>query len=358
MFIKILAILILLISILLKTAYSNDIILRDLISLNNPWGLSFLNSNQLIITEKSGNIKLFNITENKISNIKHNLDISDKGQGGLLDVLCNKENIYVTYSERIEKGKSSTSIAVAKYDRNNLDFSNIFRSLPPIKSGYHFGSRIIIKDDNIYASIGERGKKEIAQNPTEHPGSIIRINLDGSIPMDNPKFVNKTNWASEVFQIGVRNPQGMALSPFNSKIYISNHGARGGDWFGEVEYGTNYGWPILGWGGTNYSGTKIGPKWEKGFKKAIHYWVPSIAISAIQIYKGKEFEEWNNYALISSLKNQSLRILDFKDISDVKENIIFSDKIGRIRDIEIHPYSGKIYLLSERKLWIMEKSNN
>ena len=243
----------------------------------------------------------------------------------------------------LEKYETSKTISKILITSNTLSSSKIISE---------------IKDDNIYASIGERGKKEIAQNPTEHPGSIIRINLDGSIPMDNPKFVNKTNWASEVFQIGVRNPQGMALSPFNSKIYISNHGARGGDWFGEVEYGTNYGWPILGWGGTNYSGTKIGPKWEKGFKKAIHYWVPSIAISAIQIYKGKEFEEWNNYALISSLKNQSLRILDFKDISDVKENIIFSDKIGRIRDIEIHPYSGKIYLLSERKLWIMEKSNN
>ena len=117
----------------------------------------------------------------------------------------------------------------------------------------------------------------IAQDPTKHPGSIIRIKLDGSIPFDNPKFVDKKNWLPEIFQIGLRNPQGIALSPYDKKIYLTNHGAKGGDWFGEAKFGENYGWKILGWGGTNYSGTKIGPKWKPGFTKAIKYWVPSIA---------------------------------------------------------------------------------
>ena len=77
--------------------------------------------------------------------------------------------------------------------------------------------------------------------------SIIRINLDGSIPKDNPKFKDKKNWLPEIYQIGVRNPQGIALSPFDNKIYLSNHGAKGGDWFGTANYGENYGWKILGW---------------------------------------------------------------------------------------------------------------
>ena len=108
---------------------------------------------------------------------------------------------------------------------------------------------------------------------------------------DNPKFKDKDkeNWLPEIFQIGVRNPQGMDLSPFDNKIYLTNHGAKGGDWFGEAKFGENYGWKILGWGGTNYSGTKIGPKWKPGFTKAIKYWVPSIAVSSMIIYKGVEF---------------------------------------------------------------------
>ena len=141
----------------------------------------------------------------------------------------------------------------------------------------------------------------IAQDPTKHPGSIIRIYTDGSIPKDNPKFEGKKNWLPEIYQIGVRNPQGLTLSDYDRKIYLSNHGARGGDWFGEAKKGENYGWKILGWGGKNYSGI-LGPKWKPGFTKAIQYWVPSIATSAITIYKGNEFKEWNGHALVTSLK--------------------------------------------------------
>lgn len=339
-----------------KAIYSNDVILKDIIKLDEPWGISFIDENQLIITEKKGDIKLFNILEKQIYSLEHNLKISSVGQGGLLDIIYKNEFVYVSYSEKINN-KSSTSIGVAKYNNQFLDFTNIFRAQPSIKSGFHFGSRIVIKDNYLYASIGERGKGIIAQDPKQHPGSIIRIHLDGTIPLDNPKYEGNKEWAKEVYQIGIRNPQGMALSPFNSKIYISNHGAKGGDWFGEVTKGENYGWPILGWGGTNYSGSKIGPKWKEGFKKPIYYWVPSIAISAIAIYKGKEFNKWNGHALITSLKDQSLRKLVFTEHNNIKEDIIFSNKIGRIRDIEIHPISGKIILLSSNKLWIMENKN-
>ena len=277
------------------------------------------------------------------------------GQGGLLDILFKKGFIYISYSEDRGDGKSSTSIAKANFNKKELSFKNIFQAQPPINSGYHFGSRLVIKDNYLFASAGERGLGMIAQDPTMHPGSIIRIHLDGSIPNDNPKFESNSDWLPEIYQIGVRNPQGLSLSPFDGKIYMSNHGAKGGDWFGEVKKGENYGWKILGWGGTNYTGTKIGPKWKPGFTKAIQYWVPSIATSAITIYKGDEFKEWNGNALITSLKDKSLRRLNYNDRSSVKENVIFKDKIGRIRDIQIHPINGKIYFLANNNLWLMEK---
>ena len=162
----------------------------------------------------------------------------------------------------------------------------------------------------------------------------------------------------KVNQIGVRNPQGLTYSSFDKKIYASNHGARGGDWFGEIKKGENYGWKVLGWGGTNYSGIPIGPKWKPGFTKAIQYWVPSIAVSAITIYKGEEFKEWNGFAIITSLKDKSLRSINFNNIDNVIEKIIFKNKIGRIRDIQIHPEDGTIYLLSENALWLFKKKHN
>ena len=339
-----------------SNSFSQDYNFKKLVKLDEPWGSSFLNDNELIVTEKIGKIKIIDVNLNKVSDIKHNLNFLDYGQGGLLDILFEDGFIYVSYSENRGNWKSSTSIAKAKFDQKELNFKNIFRAEPPIDSGYHFGSRLAIKGDYIYASAGERGQGMIAQDPTKHPGSIIRIHKDGNIPKDNPKFVGKKNWLPEIYQIGIRNPQGLTLSPFDGKIYLSNHGAKGGDWFGEAKKGENYGWKILGWGGKNYSGTKIGPKWKPGFTKAIHYWVPSIATSAITIYKGDEFKEWNGHALITSLKDQSLRKLVFDDLSNIEETIIFKNKIGRIRDIQVHPINGKIYFLADDKLWMMKKS--
>ena len=327
---------------------------QKLVNLKDPWGSTFVDENNLIITEKNGSIKLFNIKSKKITSLEHDLDILEHGQGGLLDILYYNNYIYVSYSENRGNWKTSTSIAKSKFNNQYLNFKNIFQANPPIDSGYHFGSRLAIKDEYLFASAGERGKGMIAQDPSKHPGSIIRIYLDGGIPEDNPKYEGKSNWLPEIYQIGVRNPQGLTLSPFDGKIYMSNHGAKGGDWFGEVKKGENYGWKILGWGGTNYSGTKIGPKWKPGFTKAIHYWVPSIATSAITIYNGKEFKEWNGHALITSLKDKSLRKLVFKNTREVEEEIIFKGKIGRIRDIQVHPVSGKIYLLANDNLWLME----
>ena len=309
-----------------------------------------------MITEKSGKLLALNLINKKISEIKHNLYVLEDGQGGLLDVLYHKEQVYISYSENRGNWKTSTSVAKGKFNQKNMEFKNIFRAEPPIASGYHFGSRLVIKGRHLYVTAGERGQGMIAQDVTKHPGSIIRINLDGSIPKDNPKFKGNRDWLPEIFQIGVRNPQGIALSPFNNKIYLTNHGAKGGDWFGAANFGENYGWKILGWGGTNYSGTKIGPKWKPGFTKAIRYWVPSIAVSAMTIYEGTTFKEWNGDALVTSLKDQSLRKIEFKKNKFINEKIIFKGNIGRIRDIKIHKETGDLYMLSDNgELWRMHK---
>ena len=337
--------------------YSSEIKFEKIFDdLNKPWSLSFINKENVIITEKTGRLLILNLKNKNINEIKHNLSLISLGQGGLLDVLYRDNTIYVSYSENRGNWETSTSVAKGIFDKEKIVFKNIFRAEPPIDSGYHFGSRLVISDKHLYVTAGERGQGMIAQDATKHPGSIIRINLDGSIPNDNPKFKGKKDWLPEIFQIGVRNPQGMALSPFNDKIYLTNHGAKGGDWFGTANFGENYGWKILGWGGTNYSGTKIGPKWKPGYTKAIKYWVPSIAVSAMTIYKGTTFNDWNGDALITSLKDQSLRKIKFKDNKFLNEEIIFKGNIGRIRDIKIQKDTGDLYMLSDNgELWRMYK---
>ena len=339
--------------------YAQEFKLEKIVDgLDEPWSLSFIDKENMLITEKPGKLYSFNLKNKKLIEVKHDLKLLEYGQGGLLDVLFKDQDVYVSYSENRGNWTTSTSVAKGKLSQGDIKFKNIFRAEPPIDSKYHFGSRLVIKDNYIFITAGERGQGMIAQDPTKHPGSIIRINIDGSIPKNNPSFKdkNKEDWLPEIFQRGVRNPQGMALSPFDNKVYLSNHGAKGGDWFGTANYGENYGWKILGWGGTNYSGTKIGPKWKKGFTKPIKYWVPSIAVSAILIYEGSEFKKWNGDALITSLKDQSLRKIKFEGNELINEEVIFKDEIGRIRDIKIQNETGEIYLLTDDgSLWRMHK---
>ena len=160
--------------------------LKKIISLDEPWGSTFISDAELLITEKSGKIKLLNIINNNISEIDHDLKVLNYGQGGLLDIIFHNNSVWVSYTEQRENWETSTSIAKGLFDKNKINFKNIFQASPPIDSPYHFGSRLAIKDDYLFASLGERGQGMIAQDETKHPGSIIRIHLDGSIPNDNP----------------------------------------------------------------------------------------------------------------------------------------------------------------------------
>ena len=236
------------------------------LNLNYPWGMTWIDSTKLLITEKkTAQIILFDTENNTSKIISHQIPVAAWGQGGLLDIISENDNIWVTCS--IIKNKLLTT-AVFKSTLQNDSLVNselIFEATPYINNAKHFGSRMSIKDDYLYISVGERGKGMIAQDSSNTIGSIVRIHKDGSIPKDNP-YVDNSDWSKEIFQIGVRNPQGMDLDPLTNDIFISNHGPKGGDFIGKVIKGTNYGWKKVGWGGTNYSGTKIGDgnAWEPG----------------------------------------------------------------------------------------------
>ena len=149
------------------------------------------------------------------------------GQGGLLDLEIYEDFLYVSFSKE-KNNKYTTAIGRGKFSNEYSELSEfeiLFEAMPYYKDSVHFGSRIIIKDDYLFASIGERGKGDVGQELDSHAGSIIRINLDGSIP-NNP-FDTETE-LTEIYMIGVRNPQGMAKDS-NGNLYITNHGAKGGD---------------------------------------------------------------------------------------------------------------------------------
>ena len=318
------------------------------VELSYPWGMTWIDSSNLLITEKkSKNIILFNTQNNTSTKIKHTIPVAAFGQGGLLDIISEGNTIWISCS--IQKDNLlTTAIFKSRLENNTLVESQlIFEALPYFSNSKHFGSRMEIKGDYLFASIGERGKGMIAQDPSNSIGSIIRIYKDGGIPNDNP-YINNSDWLPELFQIGVRNPQGMSLDPLTDNVYISNHGPKGGDFIGPVLKDTNYGWKQIAWGGKNYSGTKIGDgnAWEPGFLQPDQVWVPSIGIGGIKFYEGLIFPDWNNSLLVGSLKFQYLSILPREGEKFGKEKIIFKNKIGRIRDIEINK-KGEIFLIAD-----------
>jgi quinoprotein glucose dehydrogenase len=317
------------------------------ISLNAAWGMTWLDDTQMLITQKSGEIFLVDIVDHTQIEISHNIPVVQYGQGGLLDIINEGNIVWVTGSIK-KDDKYTTAIFQSTLSGNKLvNTKLIYEALPYISSPYHFGSRIEILDDYLYISIGERGGGMIAQDVTNSIGSIIRLHKNGDIPNDNP-YQEKESWKPELYQIGVRNPQGMSLDPISQKVFISNHGPKGGDFIGPVIAGSNYGWKQIAWGGTNYSGSKVGDgkAWEPGFLKPDFIWVPSIGVGGIKFYKGDAFPDWQGSLLVGSLKFQYLSVLHRDDQKFISEEIIFKDEIGRVRDIEINK-KGEIILIAD-----------
>jgi len=320
---------------------------RTPVSLDYPWGMTWLDQERLLITQKSGEIVLVDTKNYSQTSVAHNIPFVQHGQGGLLDIISENNRVWLSGSVAKE-GEFTTAIYQAVFlDNALIEERPIFIAEPYIDSPYHFGSRLEVVGDYLYASIGERGQGNIAQDTSNAIGSIIRLHKNGDVPKDNP-FTSQPDWLPELYQIGVRNPQGMAFDPKTNQVFISNHGPKGGDFIGPVIAGSNYGWKKIGWGGTNYTGSPVGDgnAWEPGFLKPDYIWVPSIGIGGIKFYQGEMFPEWKNSLLVSSLKFEYLSVLFRVGEVFEKEEIILKNKIGRIRDIEID-HRGQIYLIAD-----------
>ena len=319
-----------------------------------PWGMAFLPNGDLIVNDISG--KMFRVTNNGAEKfeIKGVPDVYYRGQGGLLDVEVHPdfiENrlIYISYSDIIDKPfKNISFTAVAKASLINDELSGIeviykadnhFYSSSP----YHFGSRIVVDDKYIYFSIGDRGKQNDAQDPYLPSGKIHRLNLDGSVPKDNP-FKDKNGNISSIYCLGNRNPQGLAFDS-NGVLWELEHGPKGGDELNIIEKGKNYGWPVITYG-INYNGTKITDiTHKKGMEQPIWHWTPSIAVCGMKIYKGEKFSSWKENILVTSLKFEYLERVVVKDRKMIKKEIIYKPG-SRVRDVEIDDL-GNIYVALE-----------
>lgn len=328
-----------------KKDYTYEIVVSEM---EIPWGFTFLPDNSLLITEKKG--KLYHVKDESKTEIVGLPDIKVIGQGGLLDIELhpdyeNTKWIYLSYASASgNKAGANTAILRGKLNGDKLvEKEVLYKATPNSQQGVHFGSRLVFDHQGfLYFSIGDRGNRdENPQNVTRDCGKIYRIQDDGTIPKDNP-FINVTNAKKAIYSYGHRNPQGMTLHPETGKIWIHEHGPKGGDEINIIEAGKNYGWPKVTYG-KNYSGTRITNYTElPGMVQPIHYWDPSIAPSGMVFITSDLYPKWKGNLLVGSLKFQYLNRCEIKNNKVIKEEKLLQG-LGRVRSVKQGP-DGYIYV--------------
>jgi len=344
-----------------------------------PWGMALLDPNTLLITERGGQLLKLDLASGKHTQIKGLPPIHAKGQGGLLDIKLgpnvsntssdldsntesdssNPQWLYFTYSKPVA-GQGRTTIARAQLLGNELvNWQDLLVTESATDTNRHFGSRIAFDDKgHLFFSVGDRGHRPNGQDLTTHAGSILRLNLDGTRPHDNP-FVTGTNKNNsdalpEIYSYGHRNPQGLAYDMKNQRLWAIEHGPRGGDEINLIKPGHNYGWPEVSFGKEYWGPISVGEgTFKEGMEPPTKVYTPSIAPSSLLVYSGLAFTEWQGNLLSGALKLTHLNRVTLGGDQATSEERLLTELNERIRQVIeddqgyllISTDSGNIYRL-------------
>lgn len=320
-----------------------------LTGLDTPWAVGILPDGGFLVTERGGTLR--HASGGAVHEVAGLPKVVAKGQGGLLDVTVARDfartrEIFLTYSKRQRGGGAGTAVAVGRLSADGRRLENvrtIFEAAPGGRGGRHFGSRVVeARDGTLFVTIGERGDRPSAQDRTNHNGTVIRIRRDGSVPADNP-FIGQPDVQPEIWSWGHRNPQGAGLD-LQGRLWISEHGAKGGDEVNLIRKGANYGWPVISYG-THYSGAKIGEGTHKaGMEQPAFYWDPSIAPSGLLVYSGRLWPDWRGDIFVGSLKFDYIARLEGRPLREAEQ--IRGPQTARVRDLAEAP-DGSIWFIAE-----------
>ena len=326
--------------------------------LEHPWALAFLPEGQgYLISERPGRLRLLDAQGRLHPPLGGVPAVFARGQGGLLDIalspgFATDRLVYLSYAEADDEGqRAGTAVGRGrlKEDLSALEgFRVIFRQLPKLSEGIHFGSRMAFgTDGQLYVSLGENNQRATAQQLDKLQGKLVRLQPGGGVPADNP-FVGREGVRPEIWSYGHRNPQGLALNPWSGRLWLHEHGPRGGDEINIPRAGRNYGWPKATHG-INYSFLPI-PEAEgatvAGTEPPHHVWEKSPAVSGMAFYSAERFPAWQHSLFIGALAGQALIRLQLQGDQVVHEARLLQDRGWRIRDVRQGP-DGFLYLLTD-----------
>jgi glucose/arabinose dehydrogenase len=326
----------------------------------HPWSMAWLPNGDMLITEKPGRLRIIRDGQLLPEAIPGTPEVFYEGQGGLFDVLPHpnfNENrwVYLSFSKPVGDG-STTAIVRGRLENDRLsNLVEIFSAQAIGRS--HYGGKMVFDDDGyLFLTAGDRQvpstgdlNSHPAQDLSNHHGVIVRLHDDGSVPNDNP-FVGRDDALPEIWSYGHRSPQGLAIHPETGDLWMTEHGPQGGDELNRVEPGTNYGWPVVGYGVNYVSSTPIHARQSlTGMERPALFWVPSIATSGLMVYTGDKFPMWHGSIIAGALVGDRLARLHMSD--DYREVVVeetLAYGMGRLRDVRQGP-DGYIYVaISDR----------
>ncbi len=321
-----------------------------------PWSLAFLpDDGGFLLTERDGRLQHISRdgkTRHEIAGLPAHIYAA--GQAGLFDIALapdytESKRVYFAFAGGTADA-NNTELAMATLDLQAhalRDVKIIFKAEPKTKGNNHYGGRILFTPGgHMLLTLGDRyAHRDRAQTTDSHLGKIIRLMPDGSVPKDNP-FTGKAGAKKEIFTLGNRNIQGIALVPGSDRIWFHEHGPRGGDELNVLKAGANYGWPVVTYG-REYSGLPITDvRHKEGMEDAIVQWTPSIAPSGMAFYTGNELPQWKGDLFVGALAGQHLRRLDIESGRIIKQERLLADLETRIRDVRNGP-DGYLYILTD-----------
>lgn len=337
------------------------------VTLASPWSLAFLPDGRMLVTQRGGSLVIVRADGSAVDAVISGVPpVNSAGQGGLLDVALDPDFattpwVYLSFSED-GPGGSGTALARGRLVGDELrNLAVIWRQQPKVGSAIHYGARIVFRPDKtLYLTVGERGQDNpgapttaFAQNPGTTLGKVLRLNRDGSMPADNPVF--GAGALPGLWSLGHRNPQGAALRPGGSELWLAEHGPQGGDEVNRIHAGANYGWPLRSYG-CPY-GSPVGDACRVGggmhapdFEEPMSYWVPtSTAPAGMAFYDGDRLPEWRGQVFVGALVGRTLWRLELDAAGNVltRTSVPEVQALGqRIRDVRQGP-DGWLYLLTD-----------
>lgn len=319
---------------------------------DKPWAVAFLPDGRMLVTEKGGRLFLVTTAGNK-TEIAGVPRVQAGGQNGLLDVspspaFAGDGLVYFSYVEP-SFGGGTLALARARLEEaagkaQLADLAVIWRASPKGGGGQPGGIIAFAPDGrHLFLSSGDRMEPATAQDLDTNLGKILRLNLDGSAPADNP-MAAEGGVRAQIWSIGHRNPYGLAFAP-DGRLWENEMGPRGGDELNLIRPKLNYGWPLVS-NGDNYSGVPIPRhKTRPDLEAPVVYWTPIIAPAGLAFYTGKLFPQWQGSAFIGALRGEALVRIAFDGKNGVRQADRW-DMGARIRDVAAGP-DGALWLIED-----------